>query len=164
MLAADRLIDMGPGPGERGGQIVFDGTPQEARSANTLTGAYLGARKTVGLGFRKGVEANTPRLILEGARDHNLQNVSVEVPLQRLVCVTGVSGSGKSTLVQDVLYPALARHFGKATDTPGALRPAAGRRAAQRRRLRRPEPHRQDGAQQPGQLCGRLRRTAQDLR
>jgi excinuclease ABC subunit A len=121
MLAADRLIDMGPGPGERGGQIVFDGTPQEARSANTLTGAYLGARKTVGLGFRKLVEANTPRLILEGARDHNLQNVSVEVPLQRLVCVTGVSGSGKSTLVQDVLYPALARHFGKATDTPGAF-------------------------------------------
>jgi excinuclease ABC subunit A len=121
MLAADRLIDMGPGPGERGGQIVFDGTPHEARSANTLTGAYLGARKTVGLGFRKLVEPGTPRLILEGARDHNLQGVSVELPLQRLVCVTGVSGSGKSTLVQDVLYPALARHFGKATDAPGAF-------------------------------------------
>ncbi|MBL8313409.1 MAG: excinuclease ABC subunit UvrA [Rubrivivax sp.] len=121
MLAADRLIDMGPGPGERGGQIVFDGTPQEARSANTLTGAYLGARKTVGLGFRKLVEPGTPRLILEGARDHNLQGVCVELPLQRLVCVTGVSGSGKSTLVQDVLYPALARHFGKATDAPGAF-------------------------------------------
>ncbi len=121
MLAADRLIDMGPGPGERGGQIVFDGTPHEARSANTLTGAYLGARKQVGLGFRKMVEANTPRLILEGACDHNLQNVTVELPLQRLVCVTGVSGSGKSTLIQDVLYPALARHFGKATETPGAF-------------------------------------------
>ncbi len=121
MLAADRLIDMGPGPGERGGQIVFDGTPFEARSANTLTGAYLGARKTVGLGFRKIVEPNTPKLILEGARDHNLQNVTVELPLQRLVCVTGVSGSGKSTLIQDVLYPALARHFGKATETPGAF-------------------------------------------
>ena len=121
MLAADRLIDMGPGPGERGGQIVFDGTPHEARSANTLTGAYLGARKQVGLGFRKLVEPNTPRLILEGARDHNLQNVTVELPLQRLVCVTGVSGSGKSTLIQDVLYPALARHFGKATETPGAF-------------------------------------------
>ena len=121
MLAADRLIDMGPGPGERGGQIVFDGTPFEARSADTLTGAYLGARKQVGLGFRKMVEAHTPRLILEGARDHNLQNVTVELPLQRLVCVTGVSGSGKSTLIQDVLYPALARHFGKATESPGAF-------------------------------------------
>ena len=120
MLAADRLIDMGPGPGERGGQIVFDGTPFEARSADTLTGAYLGARKQIGLRFARLVEANTPRLLLEGATEHNLQNVSIELPLQRMVCVTGVSGSGKSTLVQDVLYPALARHFGKRTDTPGA--------------------------------------------
>ncbi len=120
MLAADRLIDMGPGPGERGGQIVFDGTPHEARSADTLTGAYLGARKTVGLGLRRLVEASTPKLLLEGASEHNLQGISVEFPLQRLVCVTGVSGSGKSTLMQDVLYPALARHFGKATETPGA--------------------------------------------
>ncbi|MBI5271098.1 MAG: excinuclease ABC subunit UvrA [Burkholderiales bacterium] len=120
MLAADRLIDMGPGPGERGGQIVFDGTPEAARQADTLTGAYLGARKTVGMGVRRHVDAGTPRLILEGAREHNLKNVSVEFPLQRLTVVTGVSGSGKSTLVQDVLVPALARHFGQATDTPGA--------------------------------------------
>ncbi len=62
----------------------------------------------------------TPRLILEGAREHNLQNVSVEFPLQRMVCVTGVSGSGKSSLIQDVLAPALMRHFGKATESPGA--------------------------------------------
>jgi excinuclease ABC subunit A len=119
MLAADRLIDMGPGPGERGGQIVFDGTPESIRSADTLTGAYLGARKQVGLGQKRLVTDSTPRLILEGARDHNLKNVTVEFPLQRLVCVTGVSGSGKSTLMQDVLFPALARHFGKATETPG---------------------------------------------
>ena len=120
MLAADRLIDMGPGPGERGGQIVFDGTPDAARSADTLTGAYLGARKSVGLGLRRLVEASTPKLVLAGAREHNLQDLTVEFPLQRLVVVTGVSGSGKSTLMQDVLYPALARHFGKATETPGA--------------------------------------------
>jgi excinuclease ABC subunit A len=121
MLAADRLIDMGPGPGERGGQIVFDGTPDEARNADTLTGAYLGGRKQVSAGFRRLVAENTPKLVLEGARDHNLRNVSVELPLQRLVVVTGVSGSGKSTLIQDVLYPALARHFGKPTETPGAF-------------------------------------------
>jgi len=121
MLAADRMIDMGPGPGERGGRIVFDGTTADLCHADTLTGAYLGGRKQVGMGFKRLVAANTPRLVLEGARDHNLKNISVEIPLQRLVVVTGVSGSGKSTLIQDTLAPALLRHFGKATDTPGAF-------------------------------------------
>ncbi len=120
MLAADRLIDMGPGPGEKGGAIVFDGTPEQIRAADTLTGAYLGARKTVGMGLKRPVEAGTPRLILEGAREHNLRDLTVEFPLQRLVVVTGVSGSGKSTLMQDILYPALARSFGQASETPGA--------------------------------------------
>ena len=119
MLAADRLIDMGPGPGERGGSIVFDGTPDACRHADTLTGAYLGGRKHVGMGIKRLMSEATPRLILEGARDHNLKNVTVEFPLLHLVCVTGVSGSGKSTLMQDVLFPALSRHFGKATETPG---------------------------------------------
>jgi excinuclease ABC subunit A len=120
MMAADRMIDMGPGPGERGGQIVFDGTTADLRHADTLTGAYLGGRKQVGLGFKRMVSDSTPRLILEGAREHNLQNISVDFPLQRLVTITGVSGSGKSSLIQDVLAPALMRHFGKATETPGA--------------------------------------------
>ena len=120
MLAADRLIDMGPGPGEQGGRIVFDGTPEAARQADTLTGAYLGGRKQVGMGVRRFVDESTPKLIVTGAREHNLKEVTVELPLQRLVCVTGVSGSGKSSLVQDVLFPALARHFGKPTETPGA--------------------------------------------
>ena len=120
MLAADRMIDMGPGPGEKGGQIVFDGTTEALRSADTLTGAYLGGRKQVGMGFKRMVAENTPRLILEGVTEHNLCNIDIEIPLQRLVCITGVSGSGKSTLVQDVLAPALLRHFGKATETPGA--------------------------------------------
>jgi excinuclease ABC subunit A len=120
MMAADRMIDMGPGPGERGGQIVFDGTTADLRNADTLTGAYLGGRKQVGLGFKRMVSDSTPRLILEGAREHNLQNISVDFPLQRLVTITGVSGSGKSSLIQDVLAPALMRHFGKATETPGA--------------------------------------------
>jgi excinuclease ABC subunit A len=120
MLAADRVIDMGPGPGERGGEMVFDGTPAELRNADTLTGAYLGARKQIGMGLKRLVSDNTPRMILEGATQHNLKNVSIELPLQRLVCITGVSGSGKSTLIQDVLAPALMRHFGKATETPGA--------------------------------------------
>ncbi|VWX57588.1 UvrABC system protein A [Burkholderiales bacterium 8X] len=120
MLAADRVIDMGPGPGARGGRIVFDGSTDALRHADTLTGNYLGGRKQIGMGFRRAVTDSTPRLILEGVREHNLQNVSVEFPLGRLVTVTGVSGSGKSTLIQDVLAPALMRHFGKATETPGA--------------------------------------------
>ncbi|WP_077033955.1 excinuclease ABC subunit UvrA [Pelomonas sp. KK5] len=119
MLAADRLIDMGPGPGEKGGSIVFDGTPESIRGADTLTGAYLGARKHVGMGLKRLVEASTPKLLLQGVRANNLKDVSVEFPLQRMVVVTGVSGSGKSTLMQDVLFPALARHFGQQTESPG---------------------------------------------
>ncbi len=120
MLAADRIVDMGPGPGERGGQVVFDGTPEGLKRADTLTGAYLGARKQVGVGLKRLVSDATSRLILEGAREHNLQDLSIEFPLQRWVTVTGVSGSGKSTLIQDILAPALLRHFGKSTEGAGA--------------------------------------------
>ena len=121
MLAADRMIDMGPGPGERGGQIVFDGGTEALKQADTLTGAYLGGRKQIGMGFKRMVAENTPRLLLEGVTEHNLKHVSVDIPLGRLVCVTGVSGSGKSTLIQDVLAPALMRHFGRSTEAPGAF-------------------------------------------
>ncbi len=120
MLAADRVLDFGPGPGAAGGRIVFDGTPDELKQADTLTGAYLGGRKHIGLGAARPVQEGTPRLILEGARQHNLRHVDVAFPLQHLVTVTGVSGSGKSTLIQDVLAPALMRHFGQATESPGA--------------------------------------------
>ncbi|AWQ06988.1 excinuclease ABC subunit UvrA [Bordetella bronchiseptica] len=121
MVAADRIIDIGPGPGERGGRIVFDGSPAQLRAANTLTGDYLGGRQRVEAPRPMPVANNTPRLILEGATAHNLNNVSIELPLGRLVCVTGVSGSGKSTLVQDVLYPALLKQKGKPSEAPGAF-------------------------------------------
>jgi excinuclease ABC subunit A len=121
MFQADRILDIGPGPGERGGDVVFFGTPQALRQASTLTGDYLSGRRQVGLPSGAQVRENTPKLILEGARAHNLKNVSVSFPLNRLVSITGVSGSGKSTLVQDVLHAALAKAKGKATETPGAF-------------------------------------------
>ena len=121
MQIADRIIDMGPGPGAAGGQIVFDGSPAALVQADTLTGAYLGGRKTLGLGLQRAIAAHNPKLLLQGVRANNLQNIDVEIPLQRLVCITGVSGSGKSTLVQGVLAPALLRHFGQQTESPGEL-------------------------------------------
>jgi len=119
MIAADRVIDVGPGPGERGGQIVFDGTPAALKDASTLTGQYMGGRLKVEAPRPLPVSDNTPRLLLEGVTANNLKNVSIDIPLGRLVCVTGVSGSGKSTLIQDVLYPGLLKIMGKPTESPG---------------------------------------------
>ncbi|NYT80426.1 excinuclease ABC subunit UvrA [Alcaligenaceae bacterium] len=119
MVAADRILDMGPGPGERGGRVVFDGTPDALRAAGTLTGNYLGGRLKVEAPRPMPVADNTPKLLLEGVRANNLKNVSISIPLGRLVCVTGVSGSGKSTLIQDVLYPAMLKRQGKPTEAPG---------------------------------------------
>ncbi len=119
MRAADRVLDLGPGPGERGGEIVFHGTPEALFAASTLTGDYLAGRRTVSIPLGRPVRAHTPKLVLEGARAHNLKNLSVEIPLGRLVVLTGVSGSGKSTLMQQVLLPAMLQALARPTDAPG---------------------------------------------
>ena len=126
MVAADRIIDIGPGPGERGGHIVFDGTPEQLRHANTLTGHYLSGQKSVEAPRAMPVADNTPRLLLEGVTANNLKNIDISLPLGRLVCLTGVSGSGKSTLVQNVLYPALLKQMGKPTEAPGPFKHLLG--------------------------------------
>jgi excinuclease ABC subunit A len=128
MLAADRILDIGPGPGERGGEIVFFDTPQAlAGAAGSLTADYLCGRKRVDAGAPAALpKANAHRIDVIGATEHNLKGIDVAIPLDRLVCVTGVSGSGKSTLVQDVLHAALLRAKGRPTETPGAHRELRG--------------------------------------
>ena len=127
MFAADCILDMGPGPGERGGEIVFFGPPEALRRAATLTADYLAGHKHAVLGTPpRPVAKTTPKLRLFGAAEHNLKNIDVEIPLERMVCVAGVSGSGKSTLVQEVLYRALAKAKGKSTEAPGVHRELRG--------------------------------------
>ncbi len=127
MQAADRLLDIGPGPGEHGGEVVFDGRISELAAAKgSLTADYLFHRRRVDVPHAPPDRASAGSLRIQGASEHNLKDIDVDIPLRRLVCVTGVSGSGKSTLVHDVLFPALQRAKGKPTENPGRHRGLQG--------------------------------------
>jgi excinuclease ABC subunit A len=130
MEAADRLLDIGPGPGEHGGEIVFYGPIGSLTAATrSLTADYLFRRRRVAEGVAQGNPTTAAKLRLEGVAEHNLKDIDVDIPLGSLVCVTGVSGSGKSTLVHDVLYAALQRAKGKPTENPGRHRNLQGSNA-----------------------------------
>jgi excinuclease ABC subunit A len=126
LRAADQVVEIGPGAGERGGRIVFQGTPEEMeRTEGSLTGDYLARRRgIITNGRRRRPDHGWIRLA--GARGNNLQDVTVEFPLGVLCLVTGVSGSGKSTLVQDTLYPALCRRLRKDAPKPYAYEDVFG--------------------------------------
>ncbi|MCA1926472.1 MAG: excinuclease ABC subunit UvrA [Thiobacillus sp.] len=119
--AADYVVDMGPGAGVHGGEVVAEGTPEEIRLAKTsLTGAYLSGRRSIALPLKRRARDPSRALIVKNARGNNLKNVTLELPVGLFVCVTGVSGSGKSTLINDTLYSAVARHLYGSSAEPAA--------------------------------------------
>ncbi|HUW71724.1 MAG TPA: excinuclease ABC subunit UvrA [Candidatus Humimicrobiaceae bacterium] len=128
LRGADWVIDIGPGAGEKGGRVIFEGTPKRLLKSNTLTGQYLSGKKKVEI-TRPTSESKTPDqklqsetqnyLIIKGAKEHNLKNIDVKIPLSKFVCITGVSGSGKSSLMNDILARALMKKFYKSKEEPG---------------------------------------------
>ncbi|MGE7945733.1 excinuclease ABC subunit UvrA [Lysinibacillus sp. NPDC093688] len=126
MLAADYLIDVGPGAGVHGGQIVAAGTPQEVmENEESLTGQYLSGKKFIPLPIERR-KPNGRKLSIKGAKENNLQNVKVDVPLGLFVAVTGVSGSGKSTLINEILYKSLAQKLNRSKVKPGEHKEITG--------------------------------------
>ncbi len=115
--AADRVVDIGPEAGELGGEVMFSGTLEELLRSHTLTADYLDGRRSVAVPVsRRGWSRS---ITIRGAREHNLRNIDVKIPLEAMTCITGVSGSGKSTLAKGILYPALKRLLQEAGTKPG---------------------------------------------
>ena len=120
MRAADHVIDMGPGAGKHGGEVIASGTVDEIiRNPRSITGKYLSGEMEIALPAERRPPDPKKTIRIQNAREHNLRNVDAEIPLGLFVAVTGVSGSGKSTLIEDILHQSLARHFYRARVIPG---------------------------------------------
>jgi excinuclease ABC subunit A len=117
IMAADHVIDIGPGAGIHGGKIVAQGTPAEIMKNDHLTGLYLSGKRKISIPKERRA-GNGKRLTLAGATGNNLKNVELSLPLGKLICVTGLSGSGKSSLINETLYPILSQHFYKSDQKP----------------------------------------------
>ena len=126
MYAADHIVDIGPGAGINGGQLVVQGTVEDVKACEeSITGQYLSGRKKIEVPASRR-EGSGKSLIVKGARQNNLKNIDVEFPLGKLVCVTGVSGSGKSSLVNEILHKGVSKITNRTTDEPGLHREILG--------------------------------------
>jgi excinuclease ABC subunit A len=117
MLASDYIVDMGPFAGRKGGEVVFEGTPEEMLKKNTLTSNYLNGKLEISIP-QKRRKGNGKTLVIEGATGNNLKNITVTFPLGTFICITGVSGSGKSTLINETLQPILSQKFYRSLKDP----------------------------------------------
>ena len=126
MYAADQIIDIGPGAGVHGGQVMAQGTAEEIKNVPTsITGAYLSGRKKIEVP-KKRRPGNKKNIEIVNATENNLKNISVKFPLGKFICITGVSGSGKSTLINEVLYKNIAQQLNGATEKPGKCKTIKG--------------------------------------
>ena len=126
MLAADYLVDIGPGAGEFGGRVIAAGTPEEVmKNPNSLTGRYLSGQERIEVPKKRRKGSGKSLKIIK-ASEHNLKNINVEIPLNKFVCVTGVSGSGKSSLINEILYKTLAVQINGSKQIPGACKEIKG--------------------------------------
>lgn len=119
ILAADWIIDIGPGAGKHGGKVIFEGTPKQILKSSHATGEYLSGKRKVEIKRDNEKTKKQSYLFVKGAKEHNLKNIDVKIPLGKLVCVTGVSGSGKSSLVNDIIARSLLKKFYRAKAEPG---------------------------------------------
>ncbi len=126
ILSADHVIDMGPGAGLKGGQVVFQGTPGELKAdGRSLTGAYLSGDRVIPVP-RSRRQGNGKAIVIEGAKENNLKEISVQIPLGTFTCITGVSGSGKSSLINGILYPALCLKLYRSRKKVGPVKSIGG--------------------------------------